>query len=116
MRRITGVLNRRFRDPKIARRYFITYCLGCCLGLAGIWFRQAPPGFPLGCPSDFTSFYRAAHIIRAGEGANLFDLETQARFQDPWLRAHGQGSIVPGGTVVKTRLGNVPEKSQIERI
>jgi hypothetical protein len=89
MRLIKNLFHERSQAPGVAERYFITYCLGCCLGLAGIWFLQAPPGFPLGGPSDFTSFYTAAHIIRAGEGANLYDLETQARFQDPWLRPHG---------------------------
>lgn len=89
MRLIKNLFHERSQAPGVAERYFITYCLGCCLGLAGIWFLQARPGFPLGGPSDFTSFYTAAHIIRAGEGANLYDFETQARFQDAWLRPHG---------------------------
>jgi len=89
MRLIKSLFHERSDAPGVAERYFITYCLGCCLGFAGIWLLQAPPGFPLGGPSDFTSFYTAAHIIRAGEGENLYDLETQARFQDAWLRPHG---------------------------
>jgi hypothetical protein len=89
MRLIKNLFHERSQAPGVAERYFITYCLGCCLGLAGIWFLQAPPGFPMGGPSDFTSFYTAAHIIRAGEGANLYDLETQTRFQNAWLRPHG---------------------------
>lgn len=89
MHLLKRALLERFQNQKTCQRYFITYCLGCCLGLAGIWLINTSPGFPLGGPSDFTTFYTGAQIIRAGEGSHLYDLDTQARFQNACLRPHG---------------------------
>lgn len=89
MQLLKRALLERFRNQKTCQSYFITYCLGCCLGLAGIWFINTSPGFPLGGPSDFTTFYTGAQIIRAGEGSHIYDLDTQARFQNACLRPHG---------------------------
>lgn len=89
MQLLKQALLERFQNQKTCQRYFITYCLGCCLGLAGIWFINTSPGFPLGGPSDFTTFYTGAQIIRAGEGSHLYDLDTQARFQNACLSPHG---------------------------
>src|SRR5512147_120567 len=79
----------RFDDPIKSRRYFLAYCLGCCLGFCGYWFSRTSPGFPFGGPSDFTTFYTGALIIRSGNAQQLYDLITQAGVQKSLLLPYG---------------------------
>ena len=86
---ITDITAIRIKDPLIGRRYFIAYCLGCCIGFSVLWFTQTRPGFPFGGPGDFTSYYTGALIIRSGNAHNLYDVPTQMSTQQSLLLPHG---------------------------
>ena len=95
---ITKIAAIRIKDPLIRRRYFIAYCLGCCLGFSGLWFSETRPGFPFGGPCVFTTYYTGALIIRSGNAQNLYDLPTQMNTQQSLLLPHGwqfQNGLLP---------------------
>ena len=88
----------RLKNPLIRRRYFVAYCLGCCLGFSGLWFSETRPGFPFGGPCDFTTFYTGALIIRSGNAQNLYNIPTQMSTQQSLLLPHGwqfQDGLLP---------------------
>jgi hypothetical protein len=53
---------------------------------------------------DFTSFYTAAQIIAQGQGAKLYDLETQKEFQAKVLQQIGSPIRFSGGVLLYSHL------------
>ena len=85
-------------DPAEYKGCIVAYCIGLILGYAVLTVSRPYPGFPLGGPADFTIFYTAAHIIRAGQGDRLYDLALQTKVQQSFLRPHGwimQNGLLP---------------------
>jgi hypothetical protein len=85
-------------NPGRRIRYFVAYCLGLILGYALYIPGRTLPGFPVGGPGDFASFYTAAVIIRDGNGSRLYDLDLQSEVQQAYLVPHGwryEGDLLP---------------------
>lgn len=49
----------------------------------GIWFMAAHQ--KLFFLADFTSFYTGYYLVRVGEGTNLYDVATQAKYQEQFM-------------------------------
>ena len=88
-RRLRALLSRALNDRERNRRWFLVYCMGIIVTFAMTFPTRTAPGFPLGGPGDFTSFYTAAHIIRGGNAHRLYDLSLQAQVQQAFLLPHG---------------------------
>src|SRR5436190_2518154 len=62
-----------------AMRVLVAINLGISLSYVGLWAVAAQSN--LLWRADFTAYYTAWDIIRAGEGAHLYDLNTQTTYQ-----------------------------------
>ncbi|MFZ0533353.1 MAG: glycosyltransferase family 87 protein [Anaerolineales bacterium] len=61
---------------------------------AGIWIIAARQ--KLFVAADFTSFYTGYYMVRVGDGANLYDMAAQARYQEQFMG----GLIFEGGVLL----------------
>ena len=89
---------RRLSRPGRSRRFFLAYCAAIILVYAIFVPGAARPGFRVWGPGDFTAFYTAAHIIRAGDAHRLYDVSVQTQVQQTFLLPHGwifSGGLLP---------------------
>jgi len=97
----------RTRLPAWALRLVLILNLSIGLSYVGLWLMQAQGG--LFWRADFSAFYTGWAIVRDGQGAHLYDLDVQARYQREILggRSFAEG-LLPYGNPPYATLPFVP--------